>query len=182
MTVNMLRVAGAAAIAAAIGLALLSEGCATGSGGGTAGVLRDVFPQTRGVRQAEPRGDYPGVRAVYVARDAGGVVGYAVEAQVVSRSGPFIILVVTDADARVQRAAVLSYLGERGREVRSLSFAAQFEGKGAGDAIHVGKDIDAVTGATLSSRAMAEGVRRVVRLVAEEFSGPQGAPALKGRR
>ena len=65
----------------------------------------------------------------------------------------------------------MEYSAQRGEEVCSPSFAQQFEGKTPDAPIRVGKDIDAVTGATISSRAMADGVRRIVRLAREEFSG-----------
>jgi hypothetical protein len=47
-----------------------------------------------------------------------------------------------------------------GDEVRSDRFRAQFQGKTAGDPITAGKDIDIVSGATISSRSMALGVKR----------------------
>ena len=100
-------------------------------------------------------------------RDPSGLLGYLIEAKVSGRSGPFGISVLLDERFVVKRATVVSYPWPRGREVRRRSFASQFEGKGPGDAIEVGKDIDAVTGATISCQAMARGVRDAVRLLAK---------------
>ena len=97
----------------------------------------------------------------------GGIHSFA--KQVVSRSGPFKILVILDPELHVERAVVLRYTGERGGDVRSPEFTRKFEGKGPGDPIRAGDDIDAATGATLSSRAMAEGVESAIRLLEERM-------------
>jgi hypothetical protein len=94
-----------------------------------------------------------------------GLLGYCVESKVVSRSGPFKIRIFLDKQFYVKRATVVSYPWDRGRDVRKRTFTSQFEGKGPEDPIQLGKDIDAVTGATMSSRVMAEGVRDSIRLL-----------------
>ncbi len=93
---------------------------------------------------------------------SGKLLGYAVTEQVVSRSGPFTILVVITPDLCVKKADVLEYRAIQGRKVRSPKFTKQFTGKCAGDTIELDKDIDAISGATLSSRAMTGGVRKAL--------------------
>ncbi|MCP4611974.1 MAG: FMN-binding protein [Planctomycetes bacterium] len=93
------------------------------------------------------------------------LLGYCVESKVVSRSGPFKIRVLLDPQVYVKRASVISYPWDRGRDVRKRAFTSQFEGKGPGDSIQIGKDIDVMTGATISSNVMAEGVRDTIKLV-----------------
>ncbi|MCP4259972.1 MAG: FMN-binding protein [Planctomycetes bacterium] len=94
-----------------------------------------------------------------------GLLGYCVESKVVSRSGPFKIRVLLDPQLHVKQATVISYPWERGRDVRKGAFTSQFEGKGPKDPIQVGKDIDAMTGATISSRVMAGGVRDTIKFI-----------------
>ncbi len=91
-------------------------------------------------------------------------MGYVAEGPVVSRSGPFTIRVVLTAYPRVIRAEVLHYPGARGGDVQSPRFTGQFEGCTANAPLRVGKDIDAVSGATISSRAMAGGVRKALAM------------------
>jgi len=107
-----------------------------------------------------------------VESSTGAVVGYLAEGPVVSRSGPFIIRVAMTADARVIRAAVAHYPGARGGDVQDPRFTRQFEGRTASDPLRVGKDIDAVSGATLSSRAMAGGVRKALDLAQQRAATP----------
>ena len=67
----------------------------------------------------------------------------------------------------VERQEILVYREPRGDEVRADRFRRQFVGKSARDAIAVNVDVDAISGATISSRAMATGVRRAVLLLDE---------------
>lgn len=98
-------------------------------------------------------------------RGGKGVLGYRVESKVVSRSGPFRIRVILDKQLYVKQVTVISYPWKRGRDVGKRVFTDQFTGKGPGDAIRLGKDIDAMTGATISSGVMTRGVRDAIELV-----------------
>ncbi len=146
-------------------------GCARHDG--LAQMLHEHFGAPAAVRRARLR--QPTV--VYVAESADGILGYAVRTRVVSRSGPFPILIVTGPDFHVREARVLAYLGERGGQVRQPVFTDQFAGKGPEDPIRLGEDIDAVTGATNSSRVMTDGVRRALRLLQRELATGQGGTA-----
>jgi hypothetical protein len=48
--------------------------------------------------------------------------------------------------------------------VRDPRWRAQFNGKRAGDTLRVGQDIQNLSGATLSSRHITDGVRRLLAL------------------
>jgi Na+-translocating ferredoxin:NAD+ oxidoreductase RnfG subunit len=73
--------------------------------------------------------------------------------------------VFLDRQLIVKQATVISYPWGHGRDVRKRAFTSQFEGKGPQDAIEIGKDIDAMTGATISCRAMAESVREAIKIL-----------------
>lgn len=60
----------------------------------------------------------------------------------------------------VERIEILEYREAYGDEVRRERFREQFRGKTASDPITVGKDIDVVSGASISSRSIAIGVKR----------------------
>jgi hypothetical protein len=159
------------AVAAAAALNLHAvPGCNfPGTAAGPAG-LHELFGETVAVEPLRAGPARPGDLGLMVLRGSSGVVGYAADQRVVSRSGPFVIRAVIGPGFRVLRADVLEYTGARGREVRRAGFRRQFVGKGPGDAIRVGEDIDAVTGATISSRAMAAGVRRAVQRTRQRFA------------
>ncbi len=134
--------------------------------------VREVFPSATEIIEIPGGGDdersrRPSQSSVSEIRGASRLLGYLVESQVAGRSGPFDIAVLLDEELTVKRAFVLTYPWPRGREVARHSFTRQFEGKGPEDAVEIGKDVDAVTGATISCRAMAAGVRQAIRLAAK---------------
>lgn len=134
--------------------------------------VREMFPSATHVteislerdRQESEPSRHPVVREV---RGPSGLLGFSVVSEVVGRSGPFRIHVLLDSRYVVRKAAVISYPWSHGRGVTGRSFGSQFLGKGPADPIKLGEDIDAVAGATISSQAMTEGVRDVVKLLAE---------------
>jgi Na+-translocating ferredoxin:NAD+ oxidoreductase RnfG subunit len=97
------------------------------------------------------------------------IIGYYVEKQVVSRSGPFEIGVVLNTEYQVLEAMVLNYPYQRGRQVCSEKFTKQFRGKNINDPLVPGTDINAMTGATISCRVMTEGVRSAIVISRKMF-------------
>ncbi len=93
------------------------------------------------------------------------LLGYTVEMSVTSRSGPFEIMTALSADGCVIEARVLSYPAIRGRDVTRPAFTRQFTGKCPWDRVKIDHDIDAITGATISSKAMTQGVRYAITLI-----------------
>ena len=129
-----------------------------------------VFPDATGLRdvstpQDTQRFGHADQIVVKAIKNQTGSLGYCVESTVAGKSGPFRIRVLVDSNLYVRQASVVSYTWDRGRDVRKLKFTRQFEGKGPNDSIQIGQDIDAMTGATLSSKAMAHGVRDTIMLL-----------------
>jgi Na+-translocating ferredoxin:NAD+ oxidoreductase RnfG subunit len=65
-----------------------------------------------------------------------------------------------DLGGAVKRVEIMEYREAYGEEIRSERFRKQFAGKTAKDAITAGTDIDIVSGASISSRSIALGVKR----------------------
>jgi Na+-translocating ferredoxin:NAD+ oxidoreductase RnfG subunit len=84
--------------------------------------------------------------------------------------GPMKYIVALDLAGKVTNLAVMSYVDQRGRTITTRRFLDQFVGKTGSSPITVGKDIDAVSGATLSCRATAFAVKKVVVLYETVFS------------
>jgi Na+-translocating ferredoxin:NAD+ oxidoreductase RnfG subunit len=70
--------------------------------------------------------------------------------------------VALDTSGRVMRVEILQYRESYGGEVREAGWLAQFVGKSSGSALRVGSDIRNISGATLSSLHVTEGVKRVL--------------------
>ena len=138
--------------------------------GGKMKVVHQIFPSAIDLTEMQISQDAqvsgrPGNPKMSEIKGPSGLLGYCVESEVVSRSGPFKIRVLLDPQLYVKQATVISYPWDRGRDVRKRAFTRQFDGKGSKDSIQIGKDIDAMTGATISSRVMTECVRDTIKLL-----------------
>ena len=86
-------------------------------------------------------------------------------------SGRFKIQVLLDTSLSIKDASILTYRGKRGRDIRSEAFTSQFVGKNPADPMQSGRDIHAVTGATLSSETMTETVKTAITLLKSRLTG-----------
>jgi electron transport complex protein RnfG len=109
-----------------------------------------------------PRADY----TLQVGHGAAGVLGYAVLDQQVGQHEPIDFGVLVDGAAKVQRVEVLVYREAYGDGVRGEAFRKQFIGLGPRSAMRPAKEIRVVSGATISTRSMAVGVKRATVIVA----------------
>ena len=62
------------------------------------------------------------------------------------------------------RVDILQYRESYGGEIKSPSWLAQFAGKTDASPLQVGNDIRNISGATLSSHHVTEGVRRIMAI------------------
>ena len=67
------------------------------------------------------------------------------------------------------------YRESHGWEIKDCRFRAQFQGKRASDPLVLGKDIDAISGATISSASAAYATRKALAL-AEALNARPHAP------
>src|SRR5690242_20694980 len=91
-------------------------------------------------------------------------VGFFFVDEVIGKHELITYAVGIAADGTVRGVEILDYRESRGGEVRDPRWRAQFNDKRAGDPLRVGEDIQNITGATLSSRHITEGVRRLLAL------------------
>jgi electron transport complex protein RnfG len=85
------------------------------------------------------------------------------------KHGPVKYVVALDMEGKVTNVAVMMMAEQRGKPISTRRFLSQFNGKTIEDPVFVGKDIDAVSGATISSRASAFAVKKVIVLYATVF-------------
>jgi hypothetical protein len=112
---------------------------------------------------ALPRTSY----TFFIATSNGKIDGYALIDDEQGEHLPITFAVKLSTEGRVEREEIVTYREPRGDEVRDERFRQQFVGKSAHDAISTNEDIVVVSGATISSRAIATGVRRAVVLFDE---------------
>lgn len=109
---------------------------------------------------------------VYVAESDGRRDGFAIKDQEKGMHEPIDFAVQFTPSGVIERVEILEYREPYGDEVRSSRFREQFKGKSASDPLTAGKDIDIVSGATISSRSVALGAKRdILVLTAAMKSG-----------
>jgi len=99
---------------------------------------------------------------VWKAEGAGRVAGFFVFDRVVGKHLYIDYAVALSPAGAVQRVEIMEYRESYGGEIRSPSWLAQFVGKTAGSALRINGDIRNISGATLSSTHVTEGVKRIL--------------------
>jgi hypothetical protein len=163
----------------------------------TRDLLADFFPSSQKVgfrkldldeaarARIEARLGYRLARASYtffVATHGEHVDGYAFIDDENGQHLPITYAVKLSPAGAVERQEIVAYREARGDEVRDARFRGQFVGKTARDRLRPGDDVAVISGATISSRAMAVGVRRALVLLDELVLGPQQAASASARR
>ena len=95
----------------------------------------------------------------YAGEKADKPMGYMVIDHVIGKSFPMTFMVVLKLDGTVRNVEIMVYREPRGWEVNYKSVLSQFFGRNADSDF---RDINSITGATLSVRAMTKGVRKAV--------------------
>ena len=152
----MKRSISAGLLAAAIILGWLMAGCGDRT---STSALPQPAGQTRPAQQLIYEDE---TMHIYQTVTAEGRPAYAAQIRARARSGQFQILLELDSHLRITDVSVPSYLGDRGRAITRPTFTRQFIGKHPASPLTLGSDINAVSGATLSAKAMADQVRRVI--------------------
>lgn len=105
----------------------------------------------------------------YIGEADGRIIGYAVEDTVKGKWGPIHYILAMDSEAKVGDVIVLELKERRGRPVKERKFLDQFLGKTKADPIRLRKDIKGISGATISSTGMTNGIRKIVYVFNELY-------------
>ena len=79
--------------------------------------------------------------------------------------------VALSAEGKVRQVEILQYREAYGGEVRNSNWRAQFVGRHHGDPVQIGKDIQNISGATLSCQHLTDGIRRLLSTYAIAIAG-----------
>jgi len=88
--------------------------------------------------------------------------GYFVVDEVVGKHEFITYAIGLNADGSVKQIEIMDYRESYGYEVRNAKWREQFVGKTSASALKLEKDIQNISGATLSCRHLADGVKRVL--------------------
>lgn len=101
---------------------------------------------------------------VWRAQKNGQLLGFFVIDYVIGKHEVIDYAVSLDVAGKIRRIEVLEYREAYGSEIANRDWLAQFAGKGGSDSLVPGRDIRIISGATLSSRHVTEGIKRVLAI------------------
>ncbi|WGR94702.1 FMN-binding protein [Bradyrhizobium sp. ISRA443] len=106
---------------------------------------------------------------VWKAEAGGKVAGFFVFDRVIGKHLFIDYAVALTPGGAVHKVEILQYRESYGGEIRSPSWLAQFVGKTSGSALKINGDIRNISGATLSSTHVTEGVKRILTAYANRL-------------
>jgi Na+-translocating ferredoxin:NAD+ oxidoreductase RnfG subunit len=101
---------------------------------------------------------------VWKAQAGGSLLGYFILDYVIGKHETIDYAVSLEPDGRVRRVDILQYRESYGGEIANRDWLAQFVGRTSRDPPEFEKNIRNISGATLSSRHVSEGIRRVLAI------------------
>ena len=110
-----------------------------------------------------PRSTY----SFYVAKSDGKIDGYALFDSEIGQHEPIDFATFFDKKGRVTRVEVVAYREAYGAGIRKQQFRKQFVGRHAKSGFKPGKDIDVISGATISCKSATRAVHRATILLDE---------------
>jgi hypothetical protein len=105
--------------------------------------------------------------------------GYALFDEQLGQHEPISFATFFDPEGKVTRVEIVAYREPFGDGVRAERFRKQFVGRGAESTFRPGADIDAISGATISSRSLCVGVERAAVLFDVAVRGANGSVAAR---
>lgn len=122
-------------------------------------VFDEVYPEKRFIENQEVE--------VYTVFNHGKISGRAVKLSEMGKNYPITFLVGVDTQAKIAGILILEFRDMFGSEIKRKSFLRQFRGKTLKNPLKIGRDIDAVTGATISSKAAASAVKKSLQIISD---------------
>lgn len=114
------------------------------------------------ISSASHVGSFDNVQHVWDVRQGNARAGWFIVDRVIGKHDYITYAVALTADGAVKRVEILEYRETYGGEIRNPAWRQQFVGKRFGSAVQLGKDIKNISGATLSSRHVTDGIRRLL--------------------
>ena len=91
-------------------------------------------------------------------------IAYAFLDNVIGKSMPITFLVILNINGDIIRSNVIKYREAYGGEVDNKGWLRQFENRNNNSSYEISKDIDGISGATISVKSMSKGIQKISML------------------
>lgn len=118
--------------------------------------------QRRAIARAAGAPGYDKVQRVWEARSGDRRLGWFMLDRVIGKHEFITYALALGPDGTARGIEILEYRETYGGEIRNPNWRRQFVGKRPGSELRLDKDIRSISGATLSSRHVTDGVRRLL--------------------
>ncbi len=99
------------------------------------------------------------------------ILGVTLLDNVMGRTQPISYLLIISADGKILYMEILKYRSSYGGEVRERGWLESFEGMTLPEEAEIGDKVEAISGATISSKSLTRGVKRLLILFDKAIKG-----------
>jgi FMN-binding domain len=132
--------------------------------------LKDKIKQRMG---KTPTSVWEDSYVTFVAKKGDAIIGYAVIVEEIGKHRPITFIVAIGNDRKIKDVALMVYREAYGGEVRDRRFLQQYKGKDVKDPLLPYRDIQNISGATMSVEAIGRGSKKALAVVdVIYFDGP----------
>ena len=124
--------------------------------------LREKLQQRMGKTKTSILEDF---YVTFIAKKGDAILGYAVIVEEIGKHRPITFVVGVGTDRKIKDAALMIYREAYGGEVRERRFLQQYKGKQLKDPLLPFRDIQNISGATMSVEAIGRGSKKALALV-----------------
>lgn len=95
------------------------------------------------------------------------IIGYAILDNVYGKSMPITFLVLFDLKGNIKSSQIVKYREQYGGAVKNKNWNDQFIGRNSDSSFEVGKNINSISGATISVNSVTKGIKKLTLLIKE---------------
>lgn len=118
--------------------------------------------QRKAIARAAGAPGYDKTQRIWEAKSQGKRIGWFLVDRVIGKHEYITYALALSPDGTVRGIEILDYRESYGGQVRNANWRRQFTGKRPGQSLRLERDIKNISGATLSSRHVTDGVRRLL--------------------
>jgi Na+-transporting NADH:ubiquinone oxidoreductase subunit NqrC len=118
--------------------------------------------QRKAIARTAGAAGYDKVQRVWEVKRGDQRIGWLIVDRVIGKHEFITYALALGADGTIRGVEILDYRETYGGEIRNPNWRRQFVGKRPGSLLRLDKDIKNISGATLSSRHVTDGVRRLL--------------------